>query len=290
MAHCIPLSRAPFPFYIRPSSSGKTSISRLLRDAFTSKSLTESPPSCMILHADDFYIPDSDLPVVELGGTGQKVQDWDCPEALNFPEFISSLRYAKEFGRLPESHKSYEVTHAVGVDESILKLVKDDDNGGGDGGKEKILELERKVVGWLKSVEKGLGRRVERVVIVDGFLIFGSGVPEELKEEFDIKLMIRTPYEKAKQRREDRAGYTTMEGFWHDPPGYFELLVWPAYVKQHSYLFRDGDMNTGILTEGALNSGLRTPAATDLTLMQTLEWAVETLDQIKLSDKGGLEA
>ncbi|KAK6345473.1 ribosylnicotinamide kinase [Orbilia javanica] len=269
-----------------PSSSGKTSVSRLLRDAFTSKSLTQTPPTCTILHADDFYIPDSELPIVELGGTGQKVQDWDCPEALNFPAFISSLRHAKQFGRLPDSHQSYEVTHAAGVDESLLKLANED---GGDG-RERILGLERMVVGWLKGVEEELGTKVERVVIVDGFLIFGKGVPEELKEEFDVKLMIRTPYEKAKQRREDRAGYATMEGFWQDPPGYFELLVWPAYVKQHSYLFHNGDMNSGVLTEEALRSGLRTPAETDLTLMQTLEWAVETLVHMKLGGKETSEA
>ncbi|KAK6504848.1 ribosylnicotinamide kinase [Arthrobotrys musiformis] len=264
-----------------PSSSGKTSISRLLRAAFTSKTLTPSPPTCTILHADDFYIPDSDLPLVELGTTGEKVQDWDCPEALNFPLFLSSLKHAKQFGSLPESHQSYEVTHAVGVDESISKLANE--VGPAGNGQEKILELEKKVVGWLNGVEGELGRKVERIVIVDGFLIFGTGVPEELKREFDIKLMIRTPYEKAKQRREDRAGYTTMEGFWQDPQGYFEFLVWPAYVKQHSYLFEKGDMGTGVLTEEALANGLRTPAGTDLTLMQTLEWAVETIEQIHLS-------
>lgn len=187
---------------------------------------------------------------------------------------------------MPDSHQSFEVTHAVGVDESILKLA----NEAGGNGKEMILGLERKVVEWLRGVERDLGTKVERVVIVDGFLIFGKGVPEELKKEFDIKLMIRTPYEKAKQRREDRAGYTTVEGFWHDPPGYFELLVWPAYVKQHSYLFNNGDMNTGFLTEEALSSGLRTPAGTDLTLMQTLEWAVETLEHMKLGSKETSEA
>ncbi|KAK6528275.1 ribosylnicotinamide kinase [Arthrobotrys megalospora] len=264
-----------------PSSSGKTSVSRLLRDAFTSTALTTTPPICTIIHADDFYIPDSELPIVELGTTGQKVQDWDCPEALNFPHFLSSLKHAKQFGALPDSHQSYEVTHAVGVDESILKLT----NEGGEDGKAKILDLEKKVVAWLKGVEEDLGTKVERVVIVDGFLIFGKGVPEELKKEFDIKLMIRTPYEKAKQRREDRAGYTTMEGFWQDPPGYFELLVWPAYVKQHSYLFEGDNMDAGILTEEALGSGLRTPTETDLTLMQTLQWAVSTLEHMKLGGR-----
>ncbi|KAF3933340.1 hypothetical protein ABW19_dt0202700 [Dactylella cylindrospora] len=155
---------------------------------------------------------------------------------------------------------------------------------GGEEGKVRIAKFERRARDWLGAVEEELGRKVDKVVIVDGFLLFGVGVPEELKREFDVKFMIRTPYEKAKRRREERAGYTTMEGFWHDPPGYFEFLVWPAYVKQHSYLFKDGDMDTGTLTQEALDSGIRTPAKTDQTLMETLEWAVGALVDSKLRE------
>ncbi|EPS45029.1 hypothetical protein H072_965 [Dactylellina haptotyla CBS 200.50] len=257
-----------------PSSSGKTSLSRLLRAAFTSKTLPDHPPvKCVILHGDDFYVPDSQLPMVELGSTGEKVQDWDCPEAIEFPRFLESVKYAKAHGELPGTHQTFEDTHAVGVEESLSRLTN-----GVEGGKEKIADLEKRVGGWLDAVVKSTGRQVENVVIVDGFLIFGEGVPAELQREFDIKFMIRTPYEKAKQRREDRAGYTTMEGFWHDPPGYFELLVWPAYVKQHKYLFENGDIEAGVLTEEAKQNKLRTPKRTDQGLMETLEWAVDTLE------------
>ncbi|KAF3914424.1 hypothetical protein ABW21_db0209672 [Orbilia brochopaga] len=261
-----------------PSSSGKTSLSRLLRAAFTSR---PAPPiTCTILHGDDFYIPDSQLPLVPLGGPdGEKVQDWDCPEALDFSRFLSSVRHAKsQGGRLPDDHVSYETTHAVGVEESIARFLAADTGAGA----EKIAELEKRVLSWLGGLEAARGGVIDTVVIVDGFLLFGEGVPEALQAEFDIKLMIRTPYEKAKKRREDRAGYTTMEGFWHDPPGYFELLVWPAYVKQHSYLYQDGDMDAGILTSAALERGIRTPLMTDQTLLETVEWAVATLEEAKL--------
>ncbi|KAK6359434.1 ribosylnicotinamide kinase [Orbilia brochopaga] len=266
-----------------PSSSGKTSLSRLLRAAFTSRSTTSptAPPvTCTILHGDDFYLPDSQLPLVPLGGPdGEKVQDWDCPEALDFSRFLSSVRHAKsQGGRLPDDHVSYEQTHAVGVEESIARFLAADTGAGTD----KIVELEKRVLAWLGGVEAARGCVVDTVVIVDGFLLFGAGVPEALQAEFDVKLMIRTPYEKAKKRREDREGYTTMEGFWHDPPGYFELLVWPAYVKQHSYLFQGGDMESGILTSAALDRGIRTPRAADQTLLETLEWAVSALEDTKL--------
>ncbi|KAF3905890.1 hypothetical protein AA313_de0209580 [Arthrobotrys entomopaga] len=270
-----------------PSSSGKTSLSRLLRAAFTSRTLPH-PTNCIILHGDDFYIPDSSLPLVPLPPTNEKVQDWDCPQALDFPLFLESVRYAKLHGRMPEGHQSYEGTHAIGVEESILRLTTEKGEGSGGGGatngKERIVELERRVVGWLERVEEGMGGKVENVVIVDGFLLFGEGVLEELKGEFDVKFLIRTPYEKAKKRREDREGYVTVEGFWSDPPGYFEHLVWPAYVKQHSYLYKDGDMDSGVLTKEAFDNGLRTPKETDLTLMQTLEWAVATLESTTVED------
>lgn len=76
-----------------------------------------------------------------------------------------------------------------------------------------------------------------------------------------------------------------MEGFWHDPEGYFELLVWPAYLKEHSYLFRDGNMDAGLLTQEALDAGIRTPLQTDQTLMETLEWAVDALVDSRLGEK-----
>ena len=45
-----------------------------------------------------------------------------------------------------------------------------------------------------------------------------------------------------KSRREARSGYVTLEGFWEDPPGYVENIVWPNYVKDHAFLFVDGDV------------------------------------------------
>lgn len=32
---------------------------------------------------------------------------------------------------------------------------------------------------------------------------------------------------------------------WEDPPGYFDNIVYPAYVKAHADVFRDGDVEEG---------------------------------------------
>lgn len=34
-------------------------------------------------------------------------------------------------------------------------------------------------------------------------------------------------------------------GVWNDPPGYFDNIVWPGYVKAHSSLFSGGDVENG---------------------------------------------
>lgn len=35
------------------------------------------------------------------------------------------------------------------------------------------------------------------------------------------------------------------DSFWKDPPGIFENVVWPAYMKAHKHLFEDGDVEQG---------------------------------------------
>jgi hypothetical protein len=33
-------------------------------------------------------------------------------------------------------------------------------------------------------------------------------------------------------RREARTGYTTIEGWWADPPGYVDKIVWPKTMSR----------------------------------------------------------
>ncbi|MCV5117104.1 hypothetical protein OFC47_27165, partial [Escherichia coli] len=39
--------------------------------------------------------------------------------------------------------------------------------------------------------------------------------------------------------------YGTLEGFWKDPPGYVEKIVWPEYVRAHEWMFEGGDVEGG---------------------------------------------
>ena len=75
-----------------------------------------------------------------------------------------------------------------------------------------------------------------RLVIVDGFLLFGPSVPASLRDLFDVKVLLRARYEEAKARRARRNGYVTLEGFWADPEGYFDEVVWPNYEREYGGL------------------------------------------------------
>lgn len=44
-----------------------------------------------------------------------------------------------------------------------------------------------------------------------------------------------------------RGVQTNAEGaLWRDPPGYWEQIVWPAYVNAHEKLFVGGDIENGL--------------------------------------------
>jgi nicotinamide/nicotinate riboside kinase len=133
---------------------------------------------------------------------------------------------------------------------------------------------------------KDLKRRAEglklqgdvRVAIVDGFLLFSEEM-QEIRDAFDVKLFLRTDYETAKKRREARSGYVTLEGFWADPPGYVDKIVWPNYVKDHKYMFRDGNVEGEIDDEVVGRLGIDVmPAHTQGNLTASLEWAYGKLE------------
>lgn len=67
------------------------------------------------------------------------------------------------------------------------------------------------------------------VVLVDGFLLYQD---DEILDLLDVKFFLEADRDICRQRRSERKGYCTADGtFWVDPPGYFDLVVWPNYQK-----------------------------------------------------------
>jgi nicotinamide/nicotinate riboside kinase len=100
-----------------------------------------------------------------------------------------------------------------------------------------------------------------------------------IQPHLGVRLFLRVSYECAKKRREGREGYATIEGWWTDPPGYVDKIVWPAYVGEHSWMFKDGNVE-GSFDESALErEGVRAQVerGQDVPLEVSLEWAVEEI-------------
>ena len=94
----------------------------------------------------------------------------------------------------------------------------------------------------------------------------------------DIKLFLRVSYPKAKERREARSGYVTLEGFWEDPPGYVDKIVWPNYVEDHKWMFENEDVEGKLREDAVKQIGIRCQeGGVDVDMTTTLKWAVELL-------------
>jgi len=232
-----------------PSSSGKTTLSRLLRDIL---------PTSFILHEDDFYKTDTEIP----NHPTARVQDWDCLESINLPALDSALRHIRANGTSPPDFQSKEDQNSVGksgVDESVVNELK----------------------ARAKKAFAGTGQ----VAIIDGFLLFSEEM-KEIRSLFDVKLFLRTNYATAKQRREERSGYVTLEGFWEDPPGYVDKVVWPNYVKDHAFLFEKGGVESDLKSDVCKPLGIHgMPKEAYGDMTKCLEWAYGILEKELLQRK-----
>ncbi|KAF2624202.1 P-loop containing nucleoside triphosphate hydrolase protein [Macroventuria anomochaeta] len=232
-----------------PSSSGKTTLSRLLRDIFPPKQLS-------VVHLDDFYLTDAEIPVKN------GVQDWDCLESLDLPGLRSALQHIKQHGRSPGWLVSKEDQNSVGEHGVSTRVTN---------------ELRRELEALLRAHPDWRDRRI---CIVDGFLLFSEEM-KDIRELFDVRVFLRTSYEATKKRREARSGYVTLEGFWEDPPGYVDDIVWPNYVKDHKFLFEDGDVDAELDEEVLEKTGIYgMPQEAEGDMEVCLRWAVGVLEDV----------
>jgi nicotinamide/nicotinate riboside kinase len=226
------------------SSSGKTTLARLLRDVF---------PNVFILHEDDFYKTDTEIPIHPT----RQIADWDCLESIDLPALEKALRDIREHGSSPPDFTSKEDKNSVGevkVDHAVVDDLK-----------------------WKAS--RWMFQNVPPVCIIDGFLLYSEGM-KNMRDLFDVKLFLRSDFKTTKQRREARSGYVTLEGFWEDPPGYVDDIVWPNYVKDHAFLFKHGDVE-GEFDEARLKKlGIHAmPPEGEGNMTACLQWAYEIVEK-----------
>lgn len=80
-------------------------------------------PNCALVYQDDFYLPDSEIPVDSATG----LEDWDCPEAFDLSFMSEVIKTVKETGEFPSTFQSKEETNTLGksnVSEEQLSHIK----------------------------------------------------------------------------------------------------------------------------------------------------------------------
>lgn len=156
----------------------------------------------------------------------------------------------------------------------------------------KIAAMKEKVSAWLQPGQPGHeifhttaspSSPPLRLCLLDGFLLYSPPKLSGVMSLLDIKFFLQVSRAKATQRREARDGYVTLEGFWEDPPGYVDKIVWPNYVDAHRWMFVDGDVEGGKLDCAALeekevlaqrSAGDENAPVVDFDFEETLEWMV----------------
>lgn len=167
-----------------------------------------------------------------------------------------SLRHITSHGTFPPTHDSKE-------DRNSISACPVPDT--------TISELKEKVQKW--AGKEVLGNK--RLCILDGFLMY----PESMKaihKYLALKLFVRTTHDMCKRRREARDGYATVEGWWVDPPGYVDKIVWPNYVRDHGFMFEDGNVEGEYQKEVLEKGGIKTISeGKEGNMEEMLRWVVE---------------
>ncbi|KAK3901440.1 nicotinamide riboside kinase [Staphylotrichum tortipilum] len=307
------------------SSSGKTTLARLLRDMF---------PNTFILHEDDFYKPEAELP------TKNGLTDWDCPEAISIPDLEAALVHIRETGTFPVSTCSrmpacsrrsshgcpcapspplpplsppltppshsqllqpQPTTNSPLITPATKQpslTSKEDLNtiGPCPASPSQIAACTAAIQAWLAPPHPGSlifsPSKNTRICLLDGFLLYSPPLFAKVMALLDVKLFLHATRDAAVRRREARDGYVTLEGFWKDPPGYVEGVVWPNYVQAHRWMFEGGDVERGVV-DGAVVWREGVVVAPEGEFGGVLEWAVRVVrgevERVCLGEADGVE-
>lgn len=232
--------------------------------------------------------------------------DWDCEESLSISDMESALNHIHETGTFPVSDSSDNIptpssrrlSHRSdhGCCPPILSTgpsssppppsqsfiaSKEDQNSIGQCPvpDDVISQQKTRVHEWLstprgqKVFSSGLS-----LCVLDGFLLYTPAL-SSIMSRLDIKLFLLVSRARATQRREARDGYVTLEGFWKDPPGYVDKIVWPNYAKSHAWLFEGGDVEGQLKVDVLEKERIKAQVGKglDVDMSTTLEWAVGTV-------------
>lgn len=204
------------------SSSGKSTLAHLLKSIL---------PHSEIIHEDDFYKPEEDIPYDPI----RKDRDWDCPDAIDMDAMKQTLSVLTKPNTYSMNLKAAVRETDNGYFDYAMASTEPTVNDAFFNNDERIIkDLMEKVNVKLDHFDS---RESFRIFLIDGFLILPD---KELLKMFSLTLFFKTSYEALKNRREKRT-YNVGGDVWADPPGYFDTFVWPGYYTYHKNLFIRGN-------------------------------------------------
>ncbi|PWN93170.1 P-loop containing nucleoside triphosphate hydrolase protein, partial [Acaromyces ingoldii] len=221
------------------TNSGKTTLAKRLL------SMLPAGRGIMV-HQDDFALPESELPWNEKA----QARDWDHPVGtIDYERLDRTVQYIEAHRSLPPDHASHDHLNASSTAPPLSPASR------GDGG-----PLASRLAALL-AADDGL-----TLAILDGFLLYFS---PRVHAHIDVRLFLRVPRHTLEERRHRREGYATAEGtVWQDPPGYFDDVVWPAYVLAHEQMFSGQDVECGDVVKVDKDSNEQGAPISNLILLE----------------------
>ncbi|KAI8968849.1 P-loop containing nucleoside triphosphate hydrolase protein [Mycotypha africana] len=190
-----------------PSCSGKTTLALALQTLL---------PQTRVIHQDDFFKPDDQIPVDEVTG----LANWDSPQALDFDKLNQDIMQARldPVGYFTKKAQAEKPKTMQNNHDGSDTLSSDD---------LEQLSTRASLTEWNHST---------LFIIVEGFLLFCD---PNVSSNLDIKFFTMASKEVLKKRRESRQGYVTLQGYWVDPPDYFDQVVWPQFIQWQHHLLTE---------------------------------------------------
>ncbi|KAG6812551.1 hypothetical protein H0H92_002320 [Tricholoma furcatifolium] len=172
-----------------------------------------------------------------------KVQDWDAaPGAIQWTKFIQFLRQIKATGTIPPEHRSHDHLN----EQKLVEISED---------------VRNQWIDVFQRIRKEQAQKGERIIwgLVDGFLMYWNQV-------WNVN---------SAQVQSDPEG-----SLWRDPPGYWEQIVYPAYIDAHRDVFIDGDVEEGL--PGTKVKGLVVIRSLELGMDEAVSMACRELENVVL--------
>ncbi|KAL4752827.1 hypothetical protein BDW72DRAFT_211180 [Aspergillus terricola var. indicus] len=203
-----------------PSSSGKTTLARLLQRIFSNQPQAQEGShlarliSTFIIHEDDFYHSDDKIPYTTTK-SGAKIQDWDCLGALDIRFLTSALRYVHEHGHLPPRLRSKEDLNETSPGSGVDDALVDELRGYVSSRIQKILLSPPRMT----TRERVDEQEKVTIALLEGFLLYAPPATEkggkehglrDVHDQIDLPMFLAAPYDLVKERREKRSGYVTI--------------------------------------------------------------------------------